>query len=159
LEGRREALIVEEIETINPAKGEDDFDFLDDIEKMDSFYNDIIPDREEKIKRWIEDEGPDYSRSSRLSVEPYEEEEETQYPSYQKTSGVAIASLVLGILSFFIFSLIFGTLAIFLGFRGLRSISEMPQFYTGKGLAKAGIIMGFITVPLKLLLLIVIISS
>jgi uncharacterized membrane protein YvbJ len=63
----------------------------------------------------------------------------------QRTSGMAIASLVLGILGFFltlpsIFAIIFGGIA-------LSQIGKNPEL-KGKGLAIAGLVLGIIVVIL-----------
>lgn len=74
-------------------------------------------------------------------------------------NGMAVASLVLGIVSvpgvfFYCFGLITAILAIVFGFIG-RSRVRNGQSTTGDGLALAGIILGFGTVTLALLLLVV----
>ena len=57
------------------------------------------------------------------------------------TSGKAIASLVLGLLSF-CFSILAGIPAIFCGLQGLRQIKRSDGRVTGKGLAITGIVTG-----------------
>ncbi len=64
-----------------------------------------------------------------------------------RTSGAAIASLVLGILGLFAIPLITSLGAIFLGRRAQREIAESPGL-SGEGLAKAGVILGWIGVAL-----------
>ena len=70
------------------------------------------------------------------------------------TSGSAIASLVLGIVGLFAIPLICSIAAIFLGRRAQREIAESPEV-SGEGLAKAGVILGWIGVALMLIGLVV----
>jgi hypothetical protein len=58
-----------------------------------------------------------------------------------KTSGMAIASLVLGLMSL-LCSLFTGIPAIILGVLGLRDVERSQGLRTGKGLAIAGIVLG-----------------
>jgi len=64
-----------------------------------------------------------------------------------RTSGAAIASLVLGIVGLFVIPLITSIAAIFLGRRAQREIAENPGL-SGEGLAKAGVVLGWIGVAL-----------
>lgn len=64
-----------------------------------------------------------------------------------RTSGAAIASLVLGVVGLFAIPLITSVAAIFLGRRAQREIAENPGL-SGEGLAKAGVILGWIGVVL-----------
>jgi len=59
-----------------------------------------------------------------------------------KTSGLAIASLVAAVLSFFCFGIIVGPIAIILGVKAMKKIKAEPQTYAGHGLALAGTIVG-----------------
>lgn len=66
------------------------------------------------------------------------------FPSYSretKTSGKAVASLVLAILGLFIFPIILSLVAIILGWAALRDIGRQPAT-KGRGLAIAGIVIG-----------------
>lgn len=64
-------------------------------------------------------------------------------------SGLAIASMVVGIISTIIFTIICGPLSIILGCCALRSEKK------GKGMAWAGIITGTISIILYLILLVI----
>ncbi|MFC2015309.1 DUF4190 domain-containing protein [Chloroflexota bacterium] len=64
------------------------------------------------------------------------------------TSGLAIASLVLGICGLTILPLIASILAIILGYMARRDIRQRPDEVTGEGMAMAGIVMGWIAVGL-----------
>jgi len=59
-----------------------------------------------------------------------------------KTLGLAIAALVVGIVSFFCFGIITGPVAIVLGVMAMKRIKAAPQQYKGQGLALAGTIIG-----------------
>lgn len=76
------------------------------------------------------------------------------YVQYQRTNGLAIASLVTGIVSIFFcwLGLILSVLAITLGFVGLNQIKN-DTTQKGKGLAIAGIICGAIALLLEILLI------
>jgi hypothetical protein len=68
--------------------------------------------------------------------------------SYPTTSGLAIASMVLGILwIYWIGSIV----ALVLGYLSLREIRQSPQRIEGKGMAIAGIVLGWIGVTTLLL--------
>ena len=71
-------------------------------------------------------------------------------PSVPETSGKAIASLVLGILGPFTCAIL-GIIAIPLGHAALSDIRARPGVLVGDGLAKAGIILGWINVALLVL--------
>ena len=58
--------------------------------------------------------------------------------------GLAIASLVLGIVGLFFFGLILGPLAIVFGIISLNKVKKQPKVYAGKGMAIAGIVIGAI---------------
>jgi len=72
-----------------------------------------------------------------------------RYEGPTRTSGKAVASLVLGFLSFFFW--IFAAIpAILLGFIARSDIKSSPQRYSGKGMATFGILLGLagIVVPI-----------
>lgn len=62
------------------------------------------------------------------------------------TSGLAVASLVMGILSFTAFPILPGILAVIFGHSALSSIRSSEGRLTGDGLALAGLILGYIWV-------------
>lgn len=66
---------------------------------------------------------------------------------------MAVAALVLGILTFVCLGPIAGILAIIFGFLGLKKAKEMGG--TGKGMATAGIILGVVGTILSIILLVV----
>jgi hypothetical protein len=80
----------------------------------------------------------------------------------KKRTGLAVASLVIGILSLLTFSLLFvgGLTALILGVVALTRAGRQPQLYGGRGLAVGGIVTSalslLIAVPLALILAIVI---
>jgi hypothetical protein len=61
----------------------------------------------------------------------------------QRTSGYAVASLVLGIAGFFVFPVIPSILAIVFGNKAREEIRSNPAV-AGDGLATAGIVLGWI---------------
>ncbi|MGA1849184.1 MAG: DUF4190 domain-containing protein [Thermoplasmatota archaeon] len=76
----------------------------------------------------------------------------------RKTSGFAIASLICSIVGLFGMGLIMGVLGIVFGFIALGRIDDEPRFYSGKGLAVAGIIIGIISIIGAILAILVIMS-
>jgi hypothetical protein len=67
------------------------------------------------------------------------------------TSGLAIASLVLGIGGLTLLPLIGSIAAIILGYMARSDIRKRPGEVTGDGLAMAGLVMGWIAVGLSIL--------
>jgi len=65
----------------------------------------------------------------------------------QRTSGYAIAALVLGIVSLFIFGVICGTLAIIFGVKARNEIDRTPGL-GGRQMATAGLVLGILGVVL-----------
>jgi hypothetical protein len=72
-----------------------------------------------------------------------------------RTNGLAIASLVCGILGLFFMNIILGPVAIVLGFVARRQAGAK----NGAGMAKAGIVLGIVDVVLWLVLLAVAANS
>jgi Domain of unknown function (DUF4190) len=72
----------------------------------------------------------------------------------QRTSGKAIAALVLGIVSIFAFGFIAGLIAIILGVLARKEIDADPSL-GGRGLATAGLVLGIVGVVLWALVLFV----
>jgi hypothetical protein len=71
---------------------------------------------------------------------------------YLRTSGLAIASMVLGILwIYWIGSIV----ALILGYLALREIRQSPHAFQGKGMATAGIILGWVGVATLLLAIVI----
>jgi hypothetical protein len=68
-----------------------------------------------------------------------------------RTSGLAIASLVLGIGGVTILPLLGSILAIILGYMARNEIRQQPGELSGDGLALAGIVLGWISVGLAVL--------
>jgi len=65
---------------------------------------------------------------------------------HKRTSGMAIASLVIGIIGILIFGIILGPIAIILGALAKNEISKRPQELQGSGQATAGIVCGIIAI-------------
>jgi uncharacterized Zn finger protein (UPF0148 family) len=72
-----------------------------------------------------------------------------------QTSGMAIASLVMGIAGWTLFPLLGSILAIVLGYAARREIRQRPDQLTGDGMAIAGLVLGWLMVGLSVLGLIV----
>jgi dihydroorotate dehydrogenase len=70
----------------------------------------------------------------------------------QSTHSLAVISLVLSILGFMPVLPVIGSIAgIITGYIARRNIAANPAFYSGDGLAKAGIVLGWIGVALLVL--------
>ncbi|MGV9255576.1 DUF4190 domain-containing protein [Streptomyces sp. NPDC003697] len=69
--------------------------------------------------------------------------------SRSRTNGLAVASLVCGIIGLFLFNIVLGPIAIVLGFVGLRQASAKG----GGGMAKAGIVLGIVDLVLFFVLM------
>lgn len=72
-------------------------------------------------------------------------------PPSVPTSGMAVASLVLGIGGLTVLPLLGSILGIIFGYMARRDIRQRPDEVSGEGLALAGIIMGWIAVGLAVL--------
>jgi hypothetical protein len=70
-----------------------------------------------------------------------------------QTSGMAIASLVMGIVGWTILPLIGSVLAIIFGYMARSEIRQRPDELTGEGLAVAGLVLGWLMVGVSVLLL------
>ena len=73
------------------------------------------------------------------------------YVQPQRTSSMATTSLIAGILSVTIRGLIAGIVAVITGFQARKEIAASGGTIGGEGQAKAGIIMGFISIGLSLI--------
>ena len=74
----------------------------------------------------------------------------------RRTSGTAIAALVLGICGLVVFPLI-GVVGLFVGYRARDEIARNPEL-GGDGLATAGIILGWVSIVLVAVGLIILIA-
>src|SRR5918995_1248899 len=80
------------------------------------------------------------------------------YQSTPKTNGLAIASLVLGIAQIFL-CIIGGILSLVFGYIARRQIDESGGTQGGRGMAIAGIILGWIGIGLGIAYIVVIIIA
>lgn len=71
----------------------------------------------------------------------------------QPKSGLSVTSLVLGILSIVPCSILAGIPAIITGHIAHNRATKEPHLYGGKGMALAGLIMGYISIPLVVLMI------
>lgn len=86
-------------------------------------------------------------------------ENQVEIKNTLKTNSLAIASLVLSIGGFSFLPLIGSIAGIVTGYRARDSIRQNPAIYNGEGIAKVGIILGWIgTVLLMLVVLLVLVS-
>lgn len=76
-------------------------------------------------------------------------------PSARKSNGKAIWSLVLGILSLTLCGIIAAILAIVLGKQAQREIAASGGLQGGEGMAKWGIILGWISVAISVIAVII----
>jgi hypothetical protein len=67
--------------------------------------------------------------------------------------GLAITSLILGILSVFCLGILAGIPAIIIGHAARGRVRRAPGSFSAGGLALAGLILGYLSIPLTLLLL------
>ena len=77
------------------------------------------------------------------------------YESPQKANGLAIASLVLGIIWVYWLG---SVLAIVFGFIALKQINESNGAQSGRGMAIAGIVLGLIGVAILALVIILVVA-
>jgi uncharacterized Zn finger protein (UPF0148 family) len=71
------------------------------------------------------------------------------YSTSVQTSGMAIASLVMGIAGWTLLPLLGSILALVFGYAARREIRQRPDELTGEGLAIAGLVLGWIMVGLS----------
>jgi predicted metal-binding membrane protein len=71
--------------------------------------------------------------------------------TYVGTNGFAVASLVLGIAGFTVFPFVPSLLALIFGYKGKREIDRSNGQQTGRGLAVAGIVLGWVAIALLIL--------
>ena len=72
-----------------------------------------------------------------------------QAPQYQQTSSLAVISLISGIASFFIVPLFGAIAAIITGNMAKKEIAESAERLTGEGMARWGMILGWVNVGLS----------
>lgn len=75
-------------------------------------------------------------------------------PTFGPTNGYAIAALVLGIVGLVGFPLIPSILALIFGYKGKREIDNSNGYQQGRGMAIAGIVLGWIAIAIALLLIV-----
>lgn len=77
---------------------------------------------------------------------------EVSYPETPaQTSTLAIISLVSGIVSWFMFPIVGGIIAVITGHMALRELRERQAELTGEGLAKVGLVLGYLHLALIVL--------
>jgi hypothetical protein len=81
---------------------------------------------------------------------------EPQPPPFSATppkNGLSVTSLILGILSLAACSILTGIPAIITGHIAKSRAKQQPQLYTGAGMALAGLIMGYVSIAMAVLIL------
>jgi hypothetical protein len=68
-----------------------------------------------------------------------------------ETSTLAVISLISGIVAWFFLPLVGAVVAIFTGHMAKSEIRKNPGYYTGDGLATAGLVLGYIQIALIVL--------
>ncbi len=71
----------------------------------------------------------------------------------QRTEGLAVASLVLGLAGFVVCPFVCSIIAVVLGYQARRRLDEDPTL-EGEGMAKAGIILGWVGMALGLVVIV-----
>ena len=97
--------------------------------------------------------GPPYPPPYGAPPAPYAPQPQHWYPPPQRTNGFAIASLVLGIIWIYWIGSI---LALVFGYVAKREIDRSGGRESGRGLAIAGIVLGWIGVGVLILVLVAI---
>jgi hypothetical protein len=69
-------------------------------------------------------------------------------PAALPTSGLAVASLVTGILGFIIAPVVCSIIAIITGYSARKETRSVPPRASGDGMATAGIVMGYVQIGL-----------
>lgn len=90
-----------------------------------------------------------------LSIEPPPAPPPPPPPRMQtiQTSGMAVASLVMGILGWTVLPLLGSILAIVFGYSARNQIRQRPGELEGEGMAMAGLVLGWLMVGISVLLL------
>jgi uncharacterized membrane protein len=73
--------------------------------------------------------------------------------TYRRTENLAVASLVLGLAGFVVCPFVCSIIAVVLGYQARRRLDEDPTL-DGEGMAKAGIILGWVGVALGVVLIV-----
>ena len=73
------------------------------------------------------------------------------YATSPQTSGMAIASLIMGIVGWTLLPLVGSILAIVFGYAARRDIRSRPDEVTGEGMAIAGLVLGWLMVALSVI--------
>ena len=78
--------------------------------------------------------------------------------AYRQTEGLAVASLVLGLAGLFVCPVICSIIAVVVGYQARRKLRDDPTL-DGEGLAKAGIILGWVGTALGIVVIVGIIVA
>lgn len=112
-----------------------------------------------EVEAWpeIEEEPAEFPALDRpptrspLLVPPLSQSQPPTLAPTLPTSGLAIASLILGIGGLTVLPLLGSVIAIILGYMARNDIRQRPHELSGEGLAMAGIVLGWVAVGLAVL--------
>lgn len=81
-------------------------------------------------------------------------------PAIRKTNSNAMAGLIFGLLAFFCCcKFLFGPLGIIFSLIGLSQINRQPEYYEGRGLAIAGLVLSILSILLAFILILIAIAT
>jgi len=81
-------------------------------------------------------------------------------PAVRKTNSNAMAGLIFGLLAFFCCcKFLFGPLGIIFSLIGLSQINRQPEYYEGRGLAIAGLVLSILSLLLAMVLILIAIAT
>jgi Domain of unknown function (DUF4190)/GYF domain 2 len=103
---------------------------------------------------------PEFASALNISRPGYAPPTAASFPGQPvKNNGMAVSSLIFGLLSFFVGWLccgpLFSLLGIIFGFVGISQINKNPTFQTGKGMAITGIILSIIGLIISVILILI----
>ena len=125
-----------------PAVERDETPVAESVEELD------VDAFEEAPEELAEEEALPAEESSLVPVPP-PPAPVVDYTTSVQTSGMAIASLVMGIVGWTLLPLVGSILAIVFGYAARRDIRRRPDELTGEGMAVAGLVLGWIMVGLS----------
>jgi hypothetical protein len=138
-----------------PAAEKDGFPVVEPYEELDLTAFEEAPENlvEEKIPS-VEEKALPAEESSLVPAAPQAPPPPpprpvVDYTTSVHTSGMAIASLVMGIAGWTLLPLVGSILALVFGYAARRDIRRRPDELTGEGLAVAGLVLGWLMVGLS----------
>jgi|GEM_PF-3324535 len=125
-------------------------------EPTDGYDPEIVPRSDPASPRHRKTNGEQFEFGPREPTPPRDPAEEgyLRYGQPEKTSGLAVTSLILAILGIFIIPIILSSVAILAGWAAMASIDRNPGM-AGKGIAIGGIVLGFVGLIIGILAVVV----